>query len=155
MTEDTEDAEEPTALADVFDRKRGRVTQVAVGPGTWPTAPCGLPVTGHTVRAAWTASGFEQHTVRIFPYGVGRWDLLVVPPETGPTAAGRLMAAAAGPALHLTGSALLAAGEHRPAEDSVPRTAYRGRRTEDGVPEPLGPSGRAAEHPATPHGPNT
>ncbi|MEV0180489.1 DUF5994 family protein [Streptomyces sp. NPDC050625] len=81
-------AAELPALAEVFDTRRGRVRHVAVGRSTWPTAPCDLTVTGHTVRASWFASGLDPYTIRIFSYGLGRWDPPVVPPGTEPTAAG-------------------------------------------------------------------
>ncbi|MFF4273472.1 DUF5994 family protein [Streptomyces sp. NPDC001536] len=95
------------ALVEVFDTSRGRVTRLTAHRDTWHRAPRDLPVGGHTVKAAWLTSGFDAHTIRLFSYGVGRWDLLVVPPGTEAAAAARLMAAAADPALHLTASALL------------------------------------------------
>ncbi|MFJ2240625.1 DUF5994 family protein [Streptomyces sp. NPDC087859] len=54
-----------------------------------------MPVAGRTVKAAWLTSGFDPHTIRLFSYGVGHWDLLVVPP-------------AADPALRRSATALLA-----------------------------------------------
>ena len=45
----------------------------------------------------------------LLSYTVGRWDLLVVPPQTEPAAAARLMAAAAVPGSVLTARALIAA----------------------------------------------
>lgn len=100
-------------LTEAFDALRARVTSIASRRGTWPVAPCDLPTTGHTVKAAWFASGFDLYTIRLYSYGVGRWDLLVVPPGTEAAAAARLMTAAADPALHLTASALVAAEQHR------------------------------------------
>ncbi|MET9912302.1 DUF5994 family protein [Streptomyces sp. NPDC006476] len=106
------------ALIEAFDRSWGRVSRVAAHRNAWPQAPCELPVAGHTVRAAWFTSGFDPHAIRLFAYGVGRRDLLVVPPGTGTATAGRLMTAAADPALRLTASALLQdAGGSRPARD--------------------------------------
>jgi len=58
------------------------------------------------VKAAWLASGFDPHAIRLFSYGVGHWDLLVVPPGTEASAAGRMMAAA-DPTLRCTATALL------------------------------------------------
>lgn len=106
------------ALIEAFDRSWGRVSRVAAHRSAWPQAPCELPVAGHTVRAAWFTSGFDPHAIRLFAYGVGRRDLLVVPPGTGTATAGRLMTAAADPALRLTASALLQdAGRSSPARD--------------------------------------
>jgi hypothetical protein len=81
----------------------------------WPQAPCDLPVAGHTVRAAWYTSGFDPHAIRLSSYGVGRRDLLVVPPGIEADTAERLMTAAADPALHLTASALLEDGGGSPS----------------------------------------
>ncbi|WP_328439155.1 DUF5994 family protein [Streptomyces sp. NBC_00444] len=101
-------AVELAALTDVFDASRGRVTRIASHHGSWPKEPRTLPVTGHTVTATWYTSGLDPHTIRLFSYGAGRWDLLVVPPQSGAGAAARLMTAAADPALRLTGTALMA-----------------------------------------------
>ncbi|MES5819420.1 DUF5994 family protein [Streptomyces sp. RG80] len=112
-------AAELPALIEAFDRSWGRVTRMAAHRSAWPQAPCDLPVAGHTVRAAWFTSGFDPHAIRLFAYGVGRRDLLVVPPGTGTATAMRLMTAAADPALLLTASALLQdAGGNRPAGDT-------------------------------------
>ncbi|WP_428949901.1 DUF5994 family protein [Streptomyces sp. cg35] len=103
-------AAELAALTDVFDVSRGRVTRIASHHGSWPNEPRTLPVTGHTVTASWYASGLDPHTIRLFSYGTGRWDLLVVPPHSEAGAAARLMTAAADPTLRLTGTALMAIG---------------------------------------------
>ncbi|WP_327358978.1 DUF5994 family protein [Streptomyces sp. NBC_01304] len=50
----------------------------------------------------------RPHTIRLFSHDTVRWDLLVVPPQSKAGAAARLMAAAADPALRLTGTALMA-----------------------------------------------
>ena len=101
-------AAELPALVDAFDTSWGRVTRLTAHRDTWRHASSDLPVDGHTVRAAWLTSGFDPHAVRLFAYGVGRQDLLVVPPETAHATAHRLMSAAADPARRLTASALLA-----------------------------------------------
>ncbi|WP_053199555.1 DUF5994 family protein [Streptomyces viridochromogenes] len=81
-------------LTDAFDALRGQSPGFAVRRGTWPEAPCELPAAGHTVTAAWFASGFDPHTIRLYSYGVGRWDLPVVPPHTTAEEAGPVMTAA-------------------------------------------------------------
>ncbi|MFF4257636.1 DUF5994 family protein [Streptomyces sp. NPDC001663] len=107
------------ALIEAFDTSWGRVTRMAAHRDAWPEAPCDLPVAGHTVRAAWYTSGFDPHAIRLFSYGVGRRDLLVVPPGIEAATAERLMTAAADPARHLTASALLEdAGEGPSAGDA-------------------------------------
>jgi hypothetical protein len=113
------------ALAEAFDATRGGVSRMASHRDTWSVAPCDLSVTRHTVKAAWFASGFDPHMIRLFPYGVGRWDLLVVPPRTETATAARLRAAAADPALRLTVSELLAAERHLHAEDEAVREQGR------------------------------
>ncbi|CAM5371241.1 hypothetical protein SALBM135S_08574 [Streptomyces alboniger] len=94
-------------LAAALDTIWGRVTRVAVNPTRWPAIPRKVPVAGHTVHVGWFT---EQHPdkVMLFSYTVGRWDLLVIPPETEPAAAARLMAAAAVPGSVLTAGALMA-----------------------------------------------
>ncbi|MEV5100954.1 DUF5994 family protein [Streptomyces massasporeus] len=118
-------------LTEAFDATRGRVSRMASHRDTWPTAPCDLPVPGHTVKAAWFASGFDPHMIRLFSYGVGRWDLLVVPSRTEAATAARLMAAAADPALHLTASELLAAERRLHAKDEAVREQGRMEQWED------------------------
>jgi hypothetical protein len=36
----------------------------------------------------------DPHKLLLLSYGTGRWDLLIIPPETGAESAARLMAAA-------------------------------------------------------------
>jgi hypothetical protein len=103
------------ALTDALDARWGRITHVTVNPTYWPVIPHKVPVTGHTVRVGWFAAEQDQNKVMLFSYNVGRWDLLVIPPETGAAAAARLMSAAAAPGDLLTASALMA-GEDAPRE---------------------------------------
>lgn len=106
------------ALIEAFDTSLARVTRLIAHRDTWHHAPRDVPVAGHTVKAAWLTSGFDPHTIRLFSYGVGHWDLLIVPPGTEAAAAGRMMAAAADPALHRTATALLEDEEGSLAEPS-------------------------------------
>lgn len=78
-----------------MDKTWGRITRVAVNPARWPVIPRKVPVSGHTVRVGWFAAEQDQNELLLLSYTSGRWDLLVVPPGTGETAAARLMAAAA------------------------------------------------------------
>ncbi|MFZ3566956.1 DUF5994 family protein [Streptomyces sp. BH097] len=111
-------ATELAALTDVFDATHGRVTRIASPRGSWATEPRTLAVRGHLVSAAWYTSGLDPCTIRLFSYGAGRWDLLVVPSDTRDDTAARLMHAAADPALRLTGTALMAAeGPSGPRRD--------------------------------------
>ena len=139
------------SLTEAFDAMRGRVSRMASHRDTWPATPCDLPVPGHTVKAAWFASGFDPNMIRLFSYGVGRWDLLVVPPRTETATAARLMAAAADPALHLTASELLAAERSLHADDEAVREQGQMEQWEDegGAPRRPWPTRGPLSAPAT------
>lgn len=94
-------------LADALEEPWGRVTRVTVNPTRWPLVPHTVPAGGHTLHVGWFT---EQHpdTLILLSYTVGRWDLLVIPPETEPASAARLMAAAAIPGSVLTAGDLMA-----------------------------------------------
>ncbi|MFE1438108.1 DUF5994 family protein [Streptomyces sp. NPDC058739] len=98
------------ALTDVLDPLWGRITRIAVNPRHWPVIPRKVPVDGHIVKVGWFTPEIDPHKLLLLSYGTGRWDLLVIPPETAAESAARLMAAASdydGPPL--TASALIAA----------------------------------------------
>ncbi|EMF53668.1 hypothetical protein SBD_5212 [Streptomyces bottropensis ATCC 25435] len=64
-------------------------------------------------RITWFTADIDPHKL-LLSHDAGRWDLLVMPPETGAKATARLLAAASdhdGPTL--TASALIAADEAR------------------------------------------
>ncbi|MFD8965822.1 DUF5994 family protein [Streptomyces sp. NPDC059568] len=96
------------ALTDVLDARWGRITRVTVNPAHWPVIPRKVPVTGHTVHVGWFANEQDPNKLILLSYTRGRWDLLVIPPETGAAAAARLLSAAAAPGGLLTASALMA-----------------------------------------------
>lgn len=105
---------ELSALTDVLDPRWGRITRVAVNPEHWPVVPREVPVAGHTVKVGTFTTGIDAHELLLLSYGTGRWDLLIVPPETGAESAARLMAAASdGDGPPLTASALIAADGER------------------------------------------
>ncbi|MER6353735.1 DUF5994 family protein [Streptomyces sp. NPDC001634] len=95
-------------LTDALDACWGRITHVTVNPAHWPVIPRKVPVTGHTVHVGWFADEQDPNKVMLFSYTVGRLDLLVIPPETEPAAAARLMAAATDPGRIRTASGLMA-----------------------------------------------
>jgi hypothetical protein len=98
------------ALTAVLDPLWGRITRVAVNPEHWPVIPRKVPVDGHLVKVGWFTPEIDPHALLLLSYGTGRWDLLIIPPETGAESASRLMAAASGPdGPPLTASALIAA----------------------------------------------
>ncbi|MEU0784155.1 DUF5994 family protein [Streptomyces sp. NPDC006173] len=113
-------AGELTALADVLDPLWGRITRIAVNPLQWPIIPRRIVVNGHVVKVDWFTSPFEQHKILLLSYTAGRWDLLVIPPETDAVGAARLMTAATAVAVPApTASYLMAVDqEGRPSPSS-------------------------------------
>lgn len=101
-------AQELPALADVLDPLWGRITRVAVNPRYWPIIPPRIFVNGHVVKVGWFTSQLDPHKILLLSGTSGRWDLLVVPPETTAPSAARLMAAvAASTAPQSTATALM------------------------------------------------
>ncbi|GGX50200.1 hypothetical protein GCM10010341_84830 [Streptomyces noursei] len=113
------------ALTKVLDARWGRITHVTVNPTYWPVVPRKVPVNGHTVHVGWFAEEQDPNKLILLSYTAGRWDLLVIPPETDPAAAARLMSAAATPGGLLTASALMA------SEDATRRAQETLWREED------------------------
>ncbi|WP_171166138.1 DUF5994 family protein [Streptomyces sp. I05A-00742] len=103
------------ALAERLDHAWGRVTRVTVNPAFWPVIPRKVPVAGHTVHVGWFAGEQDPHKLLLFSYSADRLDLLIIPPETGPAAAARLMSAATVSGGLLTASMLMDA--ERAADD--------------------------------------
>ncbi|MFF8790999.1 DUF5994 family protein [Streptomyces sp. NPDC015125] len=101
------------ALTAVLDPLWGRITHVTVNPTFWPVIPRKVPVEGHVVGVGWFEEEQDPHKLLLLSYNTGRWDLLVIPPETGPATAARLMAEAADPLGTLTASGLMEAAERR------------------------------------------
>lgn len=110
-------AAELPALAAALDEPWGRITRVTVNPARWPVVPptvrvvgrtsAGQAPAGRTLHVGWFVEQDPDKLI-LLSYTVGRWDLLVVPPETGPAPAARLMAAAAIPGSLLTAGVLMA-----------------------------------------------
>ena len=99
----------PLLIAEL-DHGWGRITRVTVDPRHWrQPLPARLPIAGRVIRISWCAVEQDPHKLLLLSFGAGRCDLLVVPPQTDPTTAARLMAAATDPATRQTASALLAA----------------------------------------------
>ncbi|MFJ3210310.1 DUF5994 family protein [Streptomyces flaveolus] len=72
----------------------GAITGVTVNATAWSAAPGSMRVADQVVRLHRTAAPHAPDTVVLLSPGHGRWDLLVVPPETSEEAAAPLMAAA-------------------------------------------------------------
>jgi hypothetical protein len=87
-------AELPRLLAGL-PRAWGHITSVTVNGATWPAVPGRMLVSNQVVRLRRTVAASAPHTILLLAPGRGRWDLLVVPPDTTEEAAEPLMAAAA------------------------------------------------------------
>lgn len=110
------------ALVDVLDACWGRITRVAVNPTHWSVIPRKVAVAGRKVHVGWFADEQDPHKLILLSYTAGRWDLLVIPPETGAAAAARLMAAAATPGGLATAGALMAKEDtSREVQESLDR----------------------------------
>ncbi|MFC7262988.1 DUF5994 family protein [Streptomyces lutosisoli] len=96
------------ALTAVLDPLWGRITRVTVNPVHWPVVPRKVPVAGHVVKVGWFRAEQDPHELMLLSYHVGRWNLLVVPPQTPPASAAWLMAAASDPLGTSTASRLMA-----------------------------------------------
>ncbi|MFP3986400.1 DUF5994 family protein [Streptomyces sp. E11-3] len=119
-------AHELAALADVLDPLWGRITRIAVNPRYWPILPPKFYVNGHVVKVGWFTSELDPHTILLLSYTAGRWDLLVIPPETSAPSAARLMAAAsAGAGPPMTATALITAEQAIGTSSSYETTADR------------------------------
>jgi hypothetical protein len=117
---------ELSALADVLDPLWGRITRIAVNPRYWPIIPRQILVNGHVVKVGWFTSELDPHKILLLSSTAGRWDLLVIPPETSAPSAARLMAAASastGP--RLTATALMTADQADDTSSSYEATTGR------------------------------
>ncbi|MGW2305590.1 DUF5994 family protein [Streptomyces sp. NPDC001809] len=94
-------------LVEALEEHFGRITRVAVNPTHWPVVPHKVAVTGHTVHVGWFTE-LDPDKMILLSYTVGRCDVLVIPAETEPAAAARLMTAAALPGSVLAAGALMA-----------------------------------------------
>jgi hypothetical protein len=126
-------ARELPSLVDTLDRSWGRITRVNVNPTHWQPLPREVPVPGRVVKVGWFTTEQDPHKLLLMSYRLGRWDLLVIPPQTSQAAAARLMAAATDQAGAPSASEIIAAehGRHADADlfaaarsDSGPESAW-------------------------------
>ncbi|MFD0626396.1 DUF5994 family protein [Streptomyces sanglieri] len=94
------------SLVEALDGRWGRITRAMVNPTRWPVVPHKVPVTGHIVHVGWFTEQ-DPDKVILLSRTAGRCDLLVIPPETEPAAAARLMTTAAVPGSVLTAGVLM------------------------------------------------
>lgn len=100
-------ARELPALLTVLDPLLGRMTHATVHRASWPDIPARIPMPTHIMRVGWYDAEQDPDTLCLLSYTVGRWDLLVVPPEAAPDAAAAAMAAASTAGNHRSASALI------------------------------------------------
>ncbi|MFF9897944.1 DUF5994 family protein [Streptomyces longispororuber] len=88
-------AELPGLLAGV-PATWGRIASVVVSGAVWSPAPDRMVADGRMVRLRRSLTATAAHTVVLLAPGHGRWDLLVVPPDTTEEAAKPIMERATG-----------------------------------------------------------
>lgn len=82
----------PPLLA-ALDGRWGRISHVTLDAAGWLDGPSAMVLGGHTLRINRSASRGHQNSVCLLCRGVGRCDLIVIPPETLERQARRMMAA--------------------------------------------------------------
>ncbi|CAM5389743.1 putative protein OS=Streptomyces alboniger OX=132473 GN=CP975_18310 PE=4 SV=1 [Streptomyces alboniger] len=73
----------------------GNISSVTINGGMWSPTPGRMLVANQVVRLHRSPTVAAPHTVVLLSPGRGRWDLLVVPPDTPEEAAALLMSTAA------------------------------------------------------------
>lgn len=63
------------------------------------------------MKVGWFKAEQDPHKLLLLSYTAGRWDLLVIPPETDAVTAARLMTTASDPGRSLTASGLIQEAE--------------------------------------------
>ncbi|MFF3336782.1 DUF5994 family protein [Streptomyces sp. NPDC002888] len=95
------------ALVGALEPSADTVTRVTVGTASWPDAPQKVMAPGHVIEVALTDLAAEAHAITVDCGTVGRWELLVIPPDEPAGAATRLLTAAADPGNPLSAPRLL------------------------------------------------
>ncbi|MFF4273469.1 DUF5994 family protein [Streptomyces sp. NPDC001536] len=72
----------------------GHITSATVNGAEWSAVPGRMLVFNQVVRLRRSLTASAPHTIVLLAPGRGRWDLLVVPPDTSEAVAEPLMAAA-------------------------------------------------------------
>ncbi|WP_425826894.1 DUF5994 family protein [Streptomyces fractus] len=96
----------------------GAVTHVTVDPDCWRGVPRSVMAPGHVIEVATVRLPDDAHAIGVECGVVGRWELLVIPPDEPVEAAVRLLAAASDPENTLSASRMLAGIEEDLAEES-------------------------------------
>lgn len=138
-------AELPPLIA-ALDAAWGQIHRVTVNVHMWPEIPRRLVTGSHTVRVGWFDDEQDRHDLCVLSHSCApyRWDLLVVPPETDPVRATRLMASAADVHNKQTASALVAGAVTGPGYTSWDLARIREREFEGGGAEENAPAAESA-----------
>ncbi|MGD6756100.1 DUF5994 family protein [Streptomyces sp. BH105] len=109
------------ALVASLEPADGAVTHVTVDPDCWRTAPRRVmaPGHGHVIEVATARLPGKAHMISVECGVVGRWELLVIPPDEPAEAADELLAAAADPENMLSAPRMLARIEEYLAEETA------------------------------------
>ncbi|MFF7146356.1 DUF5994 family protein [Streptomyces sp. SID2888] len=102
------------ALIGSLDPSVGTVTHVTVGTAAWHDAPQKVTAPGHVIEVVLTDLAAEAHAITVDCGTVGRWELLVIPPDEPAGTAAELLSAAAAPGNSLPAPRLLALAECGP-----------------------------------------
>ncbi|MCP3816645.1 DUF5994 family protein [Streptomyces sp. A3M-1-3] len=81
----------PSLLA-ALSARWGRITRVTVDGTQWLAGPRRMAVAGRVVHINRSAAAADRRRICLLSYGVGRCDLVVVPPHTPVDEAARVMA---------------------------------------------------------------
>ncbi|MFG2359197.1 DUF5994 family protein [Streptomyces sp. NPDC048521] len=107
------------ALVGSLDPGRGTVTRVTVGGAAWRDAPRTVSAPDHVIEVVLSDVADEAHAITLDCGTVGRWELLVIPPDEPAAAAGRLLSAAADPWNPLSAERVLARVEDDAGQDGA------------------------------------
>ncbi|MFI1761483.1 DUF5994 family protein [Streptomyces sp. NPDC020800] len=99
------------SLVGSLEPEPGAAIRVTVDPAEWPDAPHTIMAPGGVIAVEPAGPGSDAHVITLDCGTVGRWVLLVVPPEEPAGTAARLLAAAADPENPLTATRMLALAE--------------------------------------------
>lgn len=78
-------------LITALEERWPHITRVTVSRSMWHVRPGTLLIDGRELHISQSESVPQPHTICLLSYGIGRCDLLVIPPEETPAEAHRLM----------------------------------------------------------------
>ncbi|MFJ5530187.1 DUF5994 family protein [Streptomyces sp. NPDC093261] len=110
------------SLVSSLDPDPDTTVRVTVNPAEWPDAPPTVMAPGRVIAVEPAEPGSEAHVITLDCGTVGRWALLVVPPEEPSGSAVRLLATAADPENRLTAARMLALAETGRFEGTTGKT---------------------------------